>query len=223
MSWGSGRFWAYVGVILGGTVSLAANYATRTCLQRVHRMTGHRPSVPSSQRSAGRRCSSSRSRSSSAPLGRDSSAGSSRATSDCYRSPGWPLRVIPTSVRAAHLLRRGLADLHHQPARHRRTDGHGHRGTTRGSPPRQRLEVDYTKQDGNRSRMTVREPPAGDQSDVPPPTDELITLAREVARELSAQGLKANRRQLTSRLRAHGRSVSNARAGALLRSLSKEA
>jgi hypothetical protein len=218
MTWGSGRFWAYVGVILGGTVSLAANFA-HTFVPPPGVADGWEP-----------------------PLGAVVAALCWPAllfvAVEILVRTEWPrqarwlmarfLGLLPVAGVAAFVSYRHLSGLLAFYGEDWLTSTIGPlaidglmvmaTGALLAGSARARKPRDQAPSGGApRPRRAARQR----ASDVQPaePAGDVEALAREVAGELRARGVRVSRRQLTSELRARGRSISNRRAGELLKGL----
>jgi hypothetical protein len=210
MTWGSGRFWAYVGVALGLSASLAANYA--------------HTNVPPPG----------------APAEWSPSLGAV-VLSLCWPvllfvavevmvKTEWPqggrwtavryLGLLPVAGVAAFVSYRHMSGL---------LEFYGEDALVSTIGP---LAIDglmimatgalLATHHVNETEQLVQLSDVGKPSAKPDLTrasDELTELAAGIAQDLRDDGLRISRRLIVERLRAQGHPISNARAGALLRSL----
>jgi hypothetical protein len=218
--WGSGRFWAYVGVVLGGSVSLAANYAHT-----------YVPPAGASQ-------------SWSPPAGAVVTALCWPAllfvAVEILVRTEWPgqsrwfvaryLGLLPVAGVAAFVSYRHLSGLLAFYGEDTLTSTIGPLAIdglmimATGALLAGSSQVKKSRSGGVRAgvpgpQQVARKQAAKRAPVLSRPGDDLAVLAGEVAGELRRQGVTVSRRRLTSELRARGHSISNSRAGVLLRSL----
>jgi hypothetical protein len=219
MTWGSGRFWAYVGVVLGGAVSLAANFA-HTFVPPPGAPDGWEP-----------------------PLGAVVAglcwpvllfvAVEILVRTEWPRQSRWLmarfLGLLPVAGVAAFVSYRHLSGLLAFYGEDWLTSTIGPLAIDglmvmatgallAGSARARKARGGASSVDAPRPRRAARQRAVGAQA-AEQPAGDVDAFARDVASELRARGLRVSRRLLASELRARGRSISNRRAGELLKEL----